>query len=86
MTPLGEVKKFSHWVRFTDEEYTDALHEACAYMGIDSTGLSDEEMQARIDEHMAGIYAAVGRRFDEVFGRTPDQLPGHPLVQPKETP
>lgn len=79
------VEKFSYWMRFTPEEYTDALEECCLHMGIDSTGLSDEEMKARIDAHMSELYAAMSRRFAEAFPKTAGQLPGHPLVQSKES-
>jgi hypothetical protein len=78
------VEKFSVVVRFTPQEYTDAIEECCAYMGIDSTGLSDEEMYERIEARRSEIFAAVSRRFAEAFPKTVDQLPGHPLIQPKE--
>jgi hypothetical protein len=81
--PDGPMRKFSYWVQFTPEQYTDVLEEACLYMGINSTGLSDEEMHQRIDERMGQLHAAVDRAWDAAFPTTPDQLPGHPLVQPE---
>lgn len=78
-----DAVKIPTYMRVTPEMITIALQDACMILlGIDPYDMTDEEMRQRLDERWQQFDAVATRAAADMATATPDQLPGHPLVQP----